>query len=172
MTTVLEVCLWTFSRSPGGPPQGKLRLPAFPGALLVYSNVHASETVYWKRVNSPLQTCSRHFGKTIFVNATLSRKRGPLQPGPRNQIKTFKHVVCFYIYKITVPYNENQTTNQTKINLKVYTCFLTSQQIRNCIGYTLCKAKSLLSVWNITPKLAHSSACIRYHQICVLSSLL
>lgn len=38
-------------------------------------------------------------------------------------------------------------TKQTK-TLKVYTCLLTSQQIRNCIGYTLCKAQSLLSVWN------------------------
>lgn len=38
-------------------------------------------------------------------------------------------------------------TKQTK-TLKVYTCLLTSQQIRNCIGYTLCKAQSLLSFWN------------------------
>lgn len=64
-----------------------------------------------------------------------------------------------------------KTNQPNKKTCKVYTCFLTSQQIRNCIGYTLCKAKSLLSIWNITPNLAHSSLCIRYHQICVLSSL-
>lgn len=148
----------------------KLCLRTLTSALLVYSIAHTDETINLERVNSPLRNCSCHFGKTIFVNAILYTKLGPLKLGPRNQIKTFKHVVCVFIYiKKSLPYNENQTNKQK--NLKVYTCFLTSQQIRNCIGYTLCKAKSLLSIWNITPNLAHSSVYIRYHQICVLSSL-
>lgn len=33
-------------------------------------------------------------------------------------------------------------TKQTE-NLTAYACFLTFTAIRNCIGYTLCKAKSL-----------------------------
>lgn len=69
-------------------------------------------------------------------------KLGPHRLGPKNQIKTFKRVVCVYIY-----INPKMKTKQTK-TLKVYTCLLTSQQIRNCIGYTLCKAQSLLSIWN------------------------
>lgn len=40
---------------------------------------------------------------------------GPHKLGPRNQIKTFKHVVCVFIYiKKFLPYNENQTNEKPK----------------------------------------------------------
>lgn len=110
------------------------RLPTFPSVLLADSTVLTNGTTNGERVNAPLQTCLCHLRKTGFLNAILYRKIGPLKLGPRNQIKTFKHVcvggclcvfVCVFIYiKKSLPYNENQPTNQTE-NLKVYTCFLT-----------------------------------------------
>lgn len=82
-------------------PWVKLCLQTVTSALLVYNTVHTNETINLERVNSPLQTCLCHFGKTIVLNAILYRKLGPLKLGPRNQIKTFKHVgcVCVCVYK-------------------------------------------------------------------------
>lgn len=61
-----------------------------------------------------------------------------------NQIKTFKKVgsVCVYIYIKKKNPSLTMKTKQTE-NLTAYACFLTFTAIRNCIGYTLCKAKSL-----------------------------
>lgn len=100
-------------------PWVKLCLQTVTSALLVYNIVHANETVNLERVNSPLQTCLCHFGKTTVLNAILYRKLGPLKLGPRNQIKTFKHVVCVCLcvcvcIKKSLPYNENQPNKQKK----------------------------------------------------------
>lgn len=110
---------------PVGPwmPWLKLCLQTATSALLVYNIVHANETINLERVNSPLQTCLCHFGKTIVLNAILYRKLGPLKLGPRNQIKTFKHVVyvcvCVCVYKKTSPL-QWKPTKQTKKPVSVY----------------------------------------------------
>lgn len=79
-------------------PLGETVPQTLTSVLLVSSTVLTNETRNLERVNSPLQTCLCHLGKTIFLNAILYRKLGPLKLGPRNQIKTFKHVVYVYIY--------------------------------------------------------------------------